>query len=228
MGLIGNFYGFRGYYNHSRGKTEEALKWYQKAEEHDVTSANYQMAYGVLLLRTGQFDKAEKLFNKLLVFFPGKPKIKTNAKLNLALAHWKQGKLDLALESMTELYHQLKNSQTYGSLGYLLIETGDYEKALKFNQEALEYDDEDPVVLDSLGQTYYRMGDMEKAFEYFKKAQEEKEDQAVTLYYLGILYQKRGQTEKAKEVLDKALTCRISALSTVTREEIEEERKKLD
>ena len=227
MGLIGNIYGFFGYYNHSRGKKDEALKWYKKAEEKDVTNPNYQMAYGVLMLRSGQFEKARELFNKLLVFFPRNQAVKTNAKINLALTHWKMGDLDTAVDSMTEIHGKLKNSRTYGTLGYLLVETGDYEKALQFNKEALDYDDTDPVVLDNLGQAYYRMGDMDKAFEYFKKAQEQKEDQAVTLYYLGILYQQRGQVEEARAVLDKALTCRISALSTVSREEIEAKREEL-
>ena len=53
----------------------------------------------------------------------------------------------------------------------LYVESGDLEKALAYNTEALEYDDEDPIVLDNMAQTYYRLAnDKEKALEYFKKA----------------------------------------------------------
>jgi tetratricopeptide (TPR) repeat protein len=227
MGLIGNIYGFLGYYNHSRRKTDKALNWYKKAEEHDVTNPNFQMAYGVLLLRSGQFQKAQDLFNKLLVFFPRNQQVRTNAKINLSLTYWKLGDIEAAVETMTDVHNRLKNSKTYGTLGYLLVDAGDYEKALQFNLEALDYDDTDSVVLDNIGQTYYRMGDTEKAFEYFKKAYEQNEEQAVTLYHLGVLHAQRDQVNEAKEMLEKALACNISALSTISREAIENKLKEL-
>jgi tetratricopeptide (TPR) repeat protein len=227
MGLIGNIYGFLGYYNHSRKKNDKALKWYKKAEEHDVASPYSQMAYGVLLLRTGQFEKAQAIFNKLLVFFPKNQPLKTNAKINLALTYWKLGDVNTAVETMSEVHNRLKNTKTYGTLGYLLVETGDYERALQFNLNAMNYDDTDAIVLDNLGQVYYRMGDMDKAFEYFKKAQAQNEEQPVTLYHLGIIHIERGQAEEARELFKKALSCNISALSTISREAIENKLKEL-
>ena len=227
MGLIGNIFGFLGYFNHSRGKYEEAKQWYERAEKNDVTSANFQMAYGVLLMRSGQFEKARKLFDKILIFFPRNVKVKNNAKINLSMIYWKMGDLDAAIERMTEMHNKLKNSRTYGTLGYLLIEKGDYEEALNFNIDALDYDDADPVVLDNMGQVYYRMGDKDQAFTYFKKALEQKADQLDTLYHLGVIYQERGQLEEARESYEKALECNISSLSTVSREMIEEKQKEL-
>jgi tetratricopeptide (TPR) repeat protein len=227
VGLIGNFFGFLGYYNQVRRDEGKAYYWYKKAEKHDMTAANFQMSYGVLLLRMGHFEKAKQLFERLMVFFPRDEKVKDNAKINISMAYWKLGDLDTALERMTEMHNKLKSSKTYGTLGYLLIDKGDLEEALKFNMEALDYDDTDPVVLDNLGQIYYRMGDMDKAFEYFEKAYREKEDQADTLYYLGDIYMQRGQKEKAREFLQKALDCNISALSTIKREDIEEKMREL-
>ena len=91
----------------------------------------------------------------------------------------------------------------------------------------MEYDNTDPVVLDNVAQTYYRMGDIEEAFTYFIRAKEVKGDQADTLYYLGCIYQQKDQLEEAREVLEKALTCNISALSTISREHIEKKLKNL-
>lgn len=220
MGLIGNIYGFIGYYNHSRGKNEKALDWYKKAEKKDVSSPNYQMAYGVLLMRTGHYEKARQLFDRLLIFFPRNASIRTNARFNLALVYWKLGDLEAAVERMTKMHNELKNSRTYGALGYLLIEKGDLDAALQFNLEALDYDDTDPVVLDNLGQTYYRLGDVEKAFSCFQKALDQKEDLVDALYHLGNIYLQRGQLDEAKETLGKALECKISDLNTVSREDI--------
>lgn len=228
MGLIGNFYGLLGYFNHTRGMNDKAMSWYKKAEKNDVTSPSFQMAYGVLLLRSGYFEEAKRIFEKMLVFYPKNENVKINAKINLALVYWKLGELDTAIERMQELHNKLKNSNTYGTLGYFLVEKGDYEEALKFNMDALDYDDTDSVVLDNIGQIYYRQGDIDKAFTYFQKAHEQKEDQVVTLYYLAEIYKQRGELDKARELLESALKCNISALSIVSRETVELKLKELD
>ena len=227
MGLIGNIYGFLGFYNHSRGKKDKALELYAKGYEKGITNPNYQMAYGVLLLRSGQFQEAQDIFTKLLIYFPSNKLVKNNGKINLALTYWKLGDIDTAVERLSEVHSRLKNSKTFGTLGYLLLETGNFERALKFNLDAMEYDNTDPVVLDNVAQTHYRMGDIEEAFTYFKRAKEVKDDQADTLYYLGCIYQQKGQTEEAREVLEKALTCNISALSTISKKAIEDKLKEI-
>jgi tetratricopeptide (TPR) repeat protein len=92
----------------------------------------------------------------------------------------------------------------------------------------LEYDEDDPVILDNLGQIYYRMGQVDKAKDFFERAEEEKDDQAVTLYYLGLIYSLEGDKERAREKLNKALTCNITPLSAITLEDIEEALGNLD
>ena len=110
----------------------------------------------------------------------------------------------------------------------MLLCKRDYEAALEFNLEALDYDDTDPVILDNLGQTYYLMGDLDNAFKYFNKAKEQKEDQVDTLFYLGNIYLQRGQREEAKEHYKKALECNISALNTISRQDIEAKLKEIE
>lgn len=222
MGFIGNVYGFLGYFNHSRGKKDKAEAFYEKAMAKGVTNPNYQLAYGVLLLRKGEIKKAQDIFSKLVVYFPKNQFIKDNCKINLALTYWKQGDINTAVEMMGEVHAKLKNSRTYGTYGYLLVEAGDYEKALEFNMEALDYDDTDSVVLDNIGQIYFRMGRMDEAYEYFSKALKVKENQADTLYYTGCIHEQKGEISQAIELWKKALDCNISALSTICREAIEE------
>ena len=69
----------------------------------------------------------------------------------------------------------------------------------------MEYDEDDPVILDNLGQIYYKMGQVDKAKDYFERAEEEKDDQAVTLYYLGLIYSQEGDKERAREKLTRPL-----------------------
>ena len=134
---------------------------------------------------------------------------------------------------LCELLQQLRislrngpNGTVYGSLGYVLIEkarqTGDYTEALAFNMEALDYDEDDAVILDNLGQLHLSMGDKEKALEYFTRAHDIKPKQVDTLYYLALLALDRGEADAAREYLADALSGNYSALCTTTREQAQQ------
>ena len=103
----------------------------------------------------------------------------------------KLGEADTAVEMLEEVYAKYRNSRLYETMGYILLEKGDLNKALEFNLEALDYDDENPIILDNLGQTYYRLGQKEKAKEYFEKAEELRDNQVDILYHLMHIYGRR-------------------------------------
>ncbi len=98
------------------------------------------------------------------------------------------------------------------------------KKTLKFNQDAVEYDDEDPVCLDNLGQTWYRvMGDKEEAKQYFDRAIAIKPEQIDTLYFLSRYDLEAGNTAAAIEKLEQALEGRFSALNYCGKADMEAE-----
>ena len=228
MGLWGNINGFLGYLFHIRGNLEKARRYYGIGMEKDMTNPSFKLAYGVALLKSGEFEKARDVFRDVLLNRGYKESTRNMAKINLSLAYWKLGEIDTAIEMLKELHQKYRNSRIYGALGYLLIEKGDMKEALDYNLEALDYDDEDPVVLDNLGQTYYRMGRIDEAKKYFLKAESIKDDQAATLYHLGCIYQQEGDNDKAKEKFLKALDCNINPLTTISREDIERKLAELD
>ncbi|MDO5435232.1 MAG: hypothetical protein Q4G19_02575 [Clostridia bacterium] len=98
------------------------------------------------------------------------------------------------------------------------------EKALAFNQEAVEYDDEDSICLDNLGQVWYRVfGDKEKAKEYFDKAIAFRPGQIDTLWFLSRYDLEAGNTAAAVEKLELAAEGRFSPLNYVTKEIVDAE-----
>ena len=102
------------------------------------------------------------------------------------------------------------------------MEAVDDEKALAFNTEAYEYDDEDSITLDNLAQTYYRLGnDKAKAREFFQKALERKSKQIDTLYSLAQYDIEEGNKDAAREKLEKAAKGRFSPLNYATREMVQ-------
>ncbi|MGN0795217.1 MAG: tetratricopeptide repeat protein [Aristaeellaceae bacterium] len=98
------------------------------------------------------------------------------------------------------------------------------EKAFKLLQDAVEYDDEDPVCLDNLAQYYYRvLGDRTTAKEWFEKAHEEKPGQIDSLWFLSRYDLEAGDTAAAVEKLETALKGRFSPLNYADKPMIEQE-----
>jgi len=223
---MGNAYGLLGYINHARGSIDKAEYYYRKASEKGMTKDRFKLAYGVLLLGKENYGTAKELFRDVLLYNKNE-KIKLTAKQNLALAHWKLGDIDTAVELLWEVHRRFKNGKLYGTLGYLLIVKGDLEGALKYNLEALGYDNRDPVIVNNLAQSYYHLGNIDQAKRYFLTALQLKEDSATALYYLGLISSAEGDDDAAREFLEKALECNISPLSAVSRAEIEKKLKEI-
>ena len=98
------------------------------------------------------------------------------------------------------------------------------EKALAFEQEAAEYDEDDAICLDNMGQFQYRvLQDKAAAKEWFDKAIAIKEGQIDTLWFLSRYDLDNGDKAAAIEKLEKALDGRFSPLNYVTKAQIEQE-----
>ncbi len=241
MGLLsGLFGGNKGYSLHvkanrlseagtreeAKAMHDQAMAEYQKAIDKGVRVPRDMLAYGVLLLRAYQFQRAHDLM-LLTEKTPGITRDEKNQlRINYAICEWKLGRLDKAIDLMNTASQDHKTSMIYGSLGYMLIEkarqTGDFSEAIRFNNEAMEYDDDDAVVLDNMGQLHLAMGERDKALEYFRKAHEKKPGQVDTLFYLGKMNLEDGKPEKAREYLRRAVDGNYTALCTTTREQAQQ------
>ena len=144
--------------------------------------------------------------------------------MNFAVADFKLGNVDKAIELMERNHQSHPCGNTYGALGYMYVAAGMAEKALEFNTAALEYDDEDPVILDNIGQIFYRLlNDKEKALGYFEKAHELKPAQIDTLWFLSRYDLEKGDKEAAVEKLEATLEGRFSPLNFVTADDVKQE-----
>ena len=227
MGIMDAFKARKALMAHQKGRTEEARQAYEELYKNGYVSAAYMLPFTVLLLREGGEDnylKVKDILKKAEKAPDLDPSRRNQLLMNYAVAQYKLGELEKGIHLLEAAHKKGPSGMVYGSLGFLYIEAGDAEKALAFNQEGLEYDDEDPVVLDNLGQTYYRLlNDKETAKGYFDKAIEYKDNQIDTLYFLSRYDLEAGDREAAKKKLEKALEGRFSPLNYVTKELIQKE-----
>ena len=291
MGFMANLKAQKAYKKHSNGEWEEARVLYEEAISEGMNLPRYLLAYSVLLLRTGEYQKAREILVKTQKAPGLMPEQRVQLFTNYAAAVFRLGELDKGISILEKQHLHNPSGLVYNTLGYLYVEkydqanTPDFdameraaaleaaaqaseeavtiaegtpeeaaeetapaveevpaepalspreawaqgiEKARTFLQEALDYDDEDPVSLDNMGQFLYRvMGDREAAKPWFEKALRQKEGQIDTLWFLSRYDLEEGNAKAAREKLEKALEGKFSPLNYVNKEKIQAELKQL-
>ena len=227
MGMFDSFKARSALIQHRKGNIREARAAYEQLYAGGYVDAAYMISWSYILLREGgeaNFKKVKEILAKAQKDPAISEQRRSDLLVNFAVADYKLGNLDKAIELLERVHQKNPRGETYGALGYLYIEQGDADKALAFNEGALEYDDEDPVILDNLGQIYYRLlNDREKALEYFTKAHEIKPTQIDTLWFLSRYDLDAGKTDDALEKLDTASQGRFSPLNYLSKSQIEQE-----
>ncbi len=207
------------------GNIPETLSWLEKSYKTGCAKPKVVTTYGYMLLKYGHLEEAKKILKEQLEASGLSNSDYYNARSNYALVLWKQDQLDKAVEMFEDTIKNFKNTNIYGSLGYLYILQGDLEKALKFNLEAYEYNSTGGVILDNLGQTYYLMGDYENGEKTFSALMAVNPKFPEAYYDYALLHEKTGNREKCIEMLKNALKYETNYLSAITSEDIQ---KKLD
>jgi tetratricopeptide (TPR) repeat protein len=221
-----SFFSIIGTLNYSKGKLEKAINWYTRAYKTGRANSRTNVSYAYLLLKSGRIDESETILQKLLSSSINNDDMMF-AKSNLALAVWKKGDLDGAVSILEEIMPDYTNSTIYGSLGYFYILKGDFDKALQFNLEAYEYNNTNTVILDNLGQTYHLTGQNEKALEIYKTLVAKNPAFPEAYFNYSLVLEKLGKPELALEMAEKALNYRLTFLSTISRDDIEEKIKEI-
>lgn len=222
MGFLTGFKAQKAKKAHQEGRIEEAMKLYQEVLDEGYRDPSTFLSYSVLMIRNGQYAEAREMLVKFQKL-PMTPQQKNQLFVNYAACVYKMGELEKGIELLERQHQKQPSGMVYETLGYLYIEAGDLEKAMAFNTEALEYDDEDAISLDNMGQLHYRLlGDKATAKEYFEKALELKPGQIDTLYFLAQYDLEAGDTAAAKEKLETALEGRFSPLNYASKAMVEE------
>ena len=218
------YYGMAGNMYYFVKKFDKADKYYRLAIQKNTTNVMALYNYGVELLHKGKasealplLERAEKYNTKLIYA--------KNIPLAMGSCYWVMGNIDKAIELMESIEDKYSyvNVSTLTTLGYLYMLKGDYEKALEYSLRAVEDTPEHAPAWDNLGQIYYLKGDKAKARENFEKALEYRPKMVDSLYYMGLIFKEDGEKEKALEYFKRASECDVSALNTVTMEEIKKQ-----
>ncbi|CAF0893417.1 unnamed protein product [Adineta steineri] len=191
---------------------------------------------GDLLLKIGQFNKAEELYNALLEQ-PSDENEKAIYYGCLGHVHYNQGAYEKAIwcyEQGLEIQQKTLPSNhpflawSYNSISNVYAELGEYSKALSFHEKALEiYQKSLPsnhphlaASYSNIGFVYDNMGEYSKALSYYQNALEIHQKSlpsnhpnlATTYNNIGYAYDNTGDYSKALSFHEKALEIRQKTL----------------
>ncbi len=207
-----------------KGNYKKALKVYNVADKIGNMSTKNRTFYGYALLRDGEVEKGQLILRGLLLYTKENSAARYQLKNLLALASWKQGYLDEAIEELEEVVSaNYKTTVIYQNLGILYNLKGDFDKALKFNLEAYEYNSDDNIILDNLADSYAKSGELEKAKELYEEllARDPEPHFPEAYYGYGKVLIELGEKEKGIEMIEKSLTKTFAFFSIKTKEEVE-------
>ncbi len=222
MSFMANIKGRKALLKHQKGEIEEAKILYKEAINSGCKQPNVFLSYAILLLKNDDFEQAKQILVKAEKLPKATAGNKQEVHMYYAIAAFKLGDLEKALSLLERQHQRSPSGNIYSALGCIYIEIGNIEKALQINQEALDYDEEDPIFLDNMGQTYYRLlQDKAKAKPYFEKALKIKDNQLDTLYFLAQYDIEEKNYTDAREKLHKAFDGNFSPLNYTTKEKIQ-------
>lgn len=218
---------FLAHFNHGRKGRDFYLKMMARAFLTNRISPKAAATYSYVTLREGQLE----LSSAILDYAEAAALERRNWRKGertyrhvhsyRALLLWKQNRIDDAVNLLSGLIEEdFKTSIIYANLGWLLIEQGEYEKALAVNLEALEYDRSN-AVLDNVGLNYMKLGDLVKSREIYNELIEREPVFPDAWYNCGLLLKKEGNDAEAEKMFQRALDCEFTFLGTVTKDEVE-------
>ncbi len=205
----------------AKGQVTEGLKAFRKACNHKRIAPFTKVRYAFTELKLGDLSEARKMLMQLGVDKSVPENIKYEAKAVFALVLYKEGNLSEAKDVMNEVYENYKTTNVYCTLGYLYNILNDPKEAVRFSEEAMEYNNEHPVLLDNYGQALYLDGQYDKALELYEKLMEKKPAFPEAYHNYALVLLKKGDRDTAADLLEKAAKCSFNNLSTVSKEEIE-------
>lgn len=198
---------------------EKALEWFERGFRRGMTIGQ-QEAYAYYLLREGKTERAEEIYNHLLIQRL-KPELRLKLRADLAVLLLKTGRIDEAIEELEEVTVNYVNTTTYGTLGYLYLLKNNRRKAESYNREAYDYNSSDPVILDNCVQLYIKMGRFSEAKKYADELIEKKPYFVEAYYDAAYVYMKLGDFDTALDLVEDGKKCRITFMSTIKADELE-------
>ena len=224
------------------GKREEAIKLYEEAFAEGLNEPRFLLAYALLIIRDGQYQKAKEFLVKHQKV-PMAPGQRVELLVYYATCCFRLGDVDKGINVLEQQFRKTETGLLYQTLGYLYVDKYDRnhrpdfeamkaEAAQAAESEAPAEEDGEPenpaeetpaeerapeeTEAPALSPEEEWEAGIEKAEAFIRKSVEYDEEDPVCLDNLGeFLYRVRDDKEAAKEWFDKAIDIKENQIDTL-------------
>lgn len=227
--LLPGIYAFRALSAYAKRDVEKSLELYEKAYKTGRASQKAKINYALVALRSGEPERAEKIFDEIIASPKAKEAVKNSAKQYRCLAYIKLDRCDEALAEARELLEKYKNSDLYAVAGYAMSLTAAPDgELLKFCEEAYDYNGDNRDIADNLAVALVRVGEYQKAVDICDEVIEGNKYFPEGHFHKARALFAMGKYADVLEELEALEDCDFKYMTTVSDEEIAELRKRAE
>lgn len=226
MGFMTSIKANKAYRLQQKGQTEEARKLYEEAFAEGLNEPRYVLAYAMIIIRAGEYQKAKEF----LVKHQKAPGISPDQRITLfvdyAACCFRLGDIDKGINTLEQQFRKTETGLLYQTLGYLYVEKYDAARKPDFEEQAVpaEEPEEAPAENEEHSEAEEKPlspretwdAGVEKAENFIRKSVEYDDEDPICLDNMGqFLYRVRGDREGAKEWFEKALAIKDKQIDTL-------------
>ncbi len=216
------------YLNHiyrTKGQPDKSLELLAEGFQHNQNNYDIVLAYGIILIETGQLDKAVEIFQKALTLIDFDPTVWNY----LGFAYWQKGDEEKAFEHYRQALALDANfALSNAFMGILHLSRfsrtkiqADYSQSMEYLKKAIENDSGLAIAYKWLGTGYKVVGRIDAAITVWKKALELSPLDDFIVMNLGRAFFEKGSKTEALGYFERYLELRKDTLSPEERQEIE-------
>ena len=230
MGLLTPIKANKAYRLQQKGQREEARKLYEEAYAEGLNDPRYNLAYALLLIRSGQYQKAKDF----LVKHQKTPGMTQQQRITLLVDYsaccLKLGEIDKGISTLEQQFRKTETGLLYQTLGYLYIEKYDAankpvfdetpvtEQASEEAAEETKAEGEENETAEEKALSPQEAWDagVKKTEDFILKSLEYDDEDPISLDNMGqFIYRVKGDKEGAKAWCDKAIALKDKQIDTL-------------
>ena len=221
MGFLTPIKANKAYRLQQKGQKEEARKLYEEAFAEGLNDPRYNLAYALMIIREGEYQKAKEFLVKHQKAPGMTPSQRVTLLVDYAACCFRLGDVDKGINTLEQQFRKTETGSIYQTLGYLYVEKYDAANRPDFDQvteapaEPEEAAGEEKTEATVSPRDAWEAG-QKKAEEFIRKSVEYDDEDPICLDNMGqFVYRVLEDKAGAKEWFDKAYALKDSQIDTL-------------
>ena len=221
MGFLTPIKANKAYRLQQKGQKEEARKLYEEAFAEGLNDPRYNLAYALMIIRDGEYQKAKEFLVKHQKAPGMTPSQRVTLLVDYAACCFRLGDVDKGINTLEQQFQKGETGLLYQTLGYLYVEKYDAANRPDFDQVTETAADseeagEEAKAEEAVSPRETWEAGQKKAEEFLRKSLEYDDEDPICLDNMGqFIYRALEDKAGAKEWFDKAYALKDSQIDTL-------------